>query len=280
MTTPWILWSKGELLGKASNVEPVLASWYAKTHPSQLRLKSYLQRLMAEIQPLPQEAKDLYLHLDVDVKNTTHLLFHYDLENYLTPLFGRQWFDLYRFVFVSATKRVGGGSHLSLGIAKPTNDPTQTFEYNHFAYLAQGSVDKKGWKQQIHSALLAADFPEIPPGPVKTILAWRCSPKRNWVLLWKPTGDVLGPILGYANPANPFSPNDDRITYLESHLTKDPSMGFSVDIGFWWKGLYERDNDAIGGLSQTNKSEAEEIAVHEGRKPTRSVIRHAKKPLE
>ena len=71
--------------------------------------------------------------------------------------------------------------------------------------------------------------------PAEVHLAWRCSPNLNWVNLWKPTGDAMGPVLGYVSPDNLYHPRDDRIVYLSMHKTIDPSIGYDVQVGMWWR---------------------------------------------
>jgi len=66
-------------------------------------------------------------------------------------------------------------------------------------------------------------------------LAWRCSATRNWVWLWKPTGDAMGPVLGEPDACHPFNPNDDRIVALALHLNADPATGHEVDVAMWWR---------------------------------------------
>jgi hypothetical protein len=53
--------------------------------------------------------------------------------------------------------------------------------------------------------------------------------------LWKPTGDVLGPILGESPAGGEFNPNDDRIVALSMHLNTAESVGLGVDVGVWWR---------------------------------------------
>jgi hypothetical protein len=91
------------------------------------------------------------------------------------------------------------------------------------------------WKEKLRTAL-AATAQQLPPGEVEALMAWRCSPNRNWVNLWKPTGDAMGPILGEPDPRRPFRPNDDRITALGLHLNSDSSFGHAVAVGLWWRG--------------------------------------------
>jgi len=57
---------------------------------------------------------------------------------------------------------------------------------------------------------------------------------RNWVNLWKPTGDAMGPVLG-ENPSRRFNPDDDRIVSLGLHLNLDREAGYAVDVGMWWR---------------------------------------------
>ena len=107
----WRFWRHGK---KIYDVEerPILASWMRSTHPDQIRLTAYLDRLIAGLSPLPTGAQPLFLHMEIAVSDQRRLLTHHDLENYLTPLFGSRWLDSGKFVLVSATKRVGGLSHI------------------------------------------------------------------------------------------------------------------------------------------------------------------------
>jgi hypothetical protein len=100
-----------------------------------------------------------------------------------------------RFRYVRAIKRVGGGSYLQIGQTKSTNA-----------------------------------FPAV-----ELQLVWKCSSKRNWTSLWKPTIDAMGPVLGETAPHRPFHPNDDRIVSLALHFNTDNSIGWSVQIGMLWR---------------------------------------------
>ncbi len=229
----WQLWTAGEVLKEVKNIEPLVASWEKSTHPAQIRLRAYLEQLMLELKPLPSVQGSLFLHMDIDVRQPARLLRHYDLENYLTPLFGRQWLDASRFSFVSARKQVGAGSRLLLGLARPLT--TQMDGFEHFSYSAGSGTQIKRWKADLRRALASSQPRPLPSGPIEVHLAWRCSPRRNWVTLWKPTGDAMGPVLGEAIPEKPFSPNDDRIVSLGLHLNLDGMAGHSVDVGMWWR---------------------------------------------
>ena len=94
---------------------------------------------------------------------------------------------------------------------------------------------KPGWKIGLRDALLAARVPTLPSGAAEVQLAWRCSPARNWAGLWKPTIDAMGPILGEPPASRRFEPNDGRITSLMLHRLADPRIGWTVDVGMWWR---------------------------------------------
>jgi len=73
-----------------------------------------------------------------------------------------------------------------------------------------GSTAKTEWKVSLRETLLNANVPEQMPGALFLEIVFRCAPRRrNWVNLWKPAGDALGPMLGEPNPRNPFNPADD-----------------------------------------------------------------------
>lgn len=230
-----ILWEPETIITTIPDITPRLASWDKHTYPSQIRLQTYLDELMSALPPLPSEHSALFLHLDVDVLISAHLLKHHDLENYLTPLFGMKRLDAARFVLVSARKYVGSGSRLQLGIARPVTNDHLTDDWNHFTYTAQGSVQSKRWKENLRNALAATKPLPLRNSAVDVQIAWMCSPKRNWVALWKPTGDCMGPILGEQNLLRPFAPNDDRIVNLRFHRTLDNTVGNDIHIHMWWR---------------------------------------------
>ena len=231
------LWEPETILHTIVGISPQLASWDKKTHPSQIRLHTYLQPVMDELIPVLPENEPLFLHLDVDVQKPEHLLRHHDLENYVTPLFGLKHLNSARFALVTSRKFVGGGSKLIVGIARPAEDNLSDYGWNHFAYMAQGSVQSKQWKQNLRNALAATNPLPLTLPAVEVQIAWKCSPLRNWVMLWKPTGDCMGPILGEENPLRPFAPNDDRITALKFHRTLDTEIGNAVHIDMWWRAV-------------------------------------------
>ncbi len=230
------LWEPDASLHTISGIHPQLASWDKANHPSQIRLQAYRGPLMDELLPLLPENTPLFLHLDVDVVKPEHLLRHHDLENYLTPLFGTKHLNAGRFVLVTARKYVGGGSRLEVGIARPAQNDLMSSGWTHFSYTAQGSLQSKQWKENLRTALADTNPLPLISSAVEVQIAWVCSPKRNWVSLWKPTGDCMGPIIGEENPLRPFAPNDDQIVSLKLHRGLDNSLGNNVLIHMWWQG--------------------------------------------
>ncbi len=175
-----------------------------------------------------------FLHMDIDVQLDARLTHHYDLENYLTPVVYRLGGQ--HFKFVSAEKRVGGGSQLIVGRAEPL-DADSLKEWEHLSYQAGSGTQKTTWKANIRQALATSCSAPLRSDRVEVHLAWRCSPARNWVMLWKPTGDAMGPVLGEPFTNKPFYPNDDWIVRLGLHLNLDHEMGHAVDVGMWWRAL-------------------------------------------
>lgn len=223
----WQLWRQGEVSHRLVGIRPLLASWNSKNDPAQIRLQAYLAETAANLGALADER--LFIHLEIDVEKPERLTRSYDLENYLTPLVHH--LGASRFALATARKKVGGGSELTVGTVEPLARE-DTLDY--YGCAAVGSTQKKEWKERIRQQLAASGKPEMPVGPLHVRFAWRCSSKRNWVSLWKPTGDALGPILG-CDPRNPYNPNDDRIVDIEFHRTADESKGWDVDVGIWWR---------------------------------------------
>ncbi len=230
----WQLWTIGEEIRKIEGIQPVLASWMAKNHRDQIRLQTFLDDLIPRLEPLPT-GRDLCLYMCIDVGDPKRLTHHYDLENYLTPLFGGRRLDTRRFLYVGARKCVGGGSFVVLGRAQPLE--LEFPGWTHFACALSGDTQTKKWKNQLRVALARQHLNPLRPGTVEVHLAWRCSDRnrRNWVWLWKPTGDAMGPVLGEPFPTNPFYPSDDRITHLGLHLNREDIPAGSVEVGMWWR---------------------------------------------
>lgn len=224
------LWQPGNLL-RTFDCNPLVDSWERKDSSSQVRLQKYLDSVALALEPLPERAL-LYIALDVSVKEPGQLLRHYDLENYLTPVARRLGHQ--RFTHAMARKTIAGVSEIRSGYAATLDMDLTGHGWNHFACSAGSGPDTKRWKAALRDRLAAAGAETMPDGPVAVHLAWRCSSARNWVALWKPTGDAMGPVLGEPDPRNPFNPADDRITELHFHVTRDDSLGHDVDVGMWW----------------------------------------------
>jgi hypothetical protein len=226
------IWTHGEIIREVDVPNPQLASWDKSTHPSQVRLRKYLEGLVPRLSPLRATDVPCFLHLDVRVENVALLLRHHDLENYLTPLFGRRYLDHQRFVLVSAYKRLGGPSRILLGRAARVRSDLSS--WSHFSCPAGSGVTYSRWKANIRRGLEEHVEP-LAAGPAEVHLAWKCSTRRNWAGLWKPTGDSMGPVLGDSLPGRYFHPNDDRIVSLWMHRTTDNTLGHNVDVGMWWR---------------------------------------------
>lgn len=229
----WQLWQAGSIQRQIEGITPLLASWENNSHPAQIRLREYLDAITTQLLPLP-DGVPLFLHLDVDVEDSVRLLRHYDLENYLTPLFGSQWLPSSKFHLVTAKKYVGGGSRIAWGLAVPA-DLDDDDAWSHFSFDAGQGTSKSEWKERIRKSLASSCTSPLPPGAANVRLAWRCSDARNWSSLWKPTGDAMEPVLGCENPQRPYHLNDDRIVDLEFHRNIDNTLGHNVVVGMWWR---------------------------------------------
>jgi hypothetical protein len=259
----WLLWMPGRVLRKISGLEPRLASWNANSDLAQIRLREYLDRLAEAIGSLPSTRGDLFLHMDIDVRDPACVLRHHDLENYLTPVVCK--LGPRHFSFVSARKQIGGGSRLVIGMAEAMGPVGDIAGWGCFSHSAGSGPTLPAWKSHLRTALAEQVPRPLPPGPVEVHVAWRCSSRRNWVWLWKPTGDAMGPLLGEPNPQRPFNPSDDRITVLGLHLNLDDGLRDDVDVGIWWKpvGTGASQNVVIGdaGNARTQSS------THHGQSP-------------
>jgi hypothetical protein len=228
------LWTIADTHKMLTLDKPKLASWNANSDPEQIALKRYLDDIEQKLHPLPQ-VPGLFLHMVIDVKNPAHLLHHHDLDNYLYPVVYR--LGASRFSMVSASKRIGGGSYLQIGQTQPENvsflenDGWQSFQHN----TGRVSTAKSEWKAGIRDKLKTQQIHQLQSGAVDIQLIWKCSSRRNWINLWKPTIDAMGPVLGEPDTHRPFHPNDDRIVSLKLHLNPNDSSGWSVDIGMMWR---------------------------------------------
>src|SRR4051812_20838721 len=96
----WQFWTEGAVERQCDDIHPLLASWDKKSHPSQVRLRAYLDDLICRLLPLSDNAP-LFLRLEVDVRDALRLVRHHDLENYLTPIFGSRYLPSAKFYLVT-----------------------------------------------------------------------------------------------------------------------------------------------------------------------------------
>jgi len=232
------LWTIDSTYNKIKLAQPRLASWIANSDPEQIALQRYLDDIEQKLHPLPV-VTGLLLHIEIDVKEGKHLLHHHDLDNYLYPVVQR--LGASRFRLVTAVKRIGGGSYLHIGQTKPADAIPEKADWISFQHDTGGvSVVKPEWKDNIRSALKTQQIYPLQPGAVELQLVWKCSSQRNWISLWKPTIDAMGPLLGEPNPHRPFHPNDDRIVSLALHLNTDNSLRWAVHIDMMGRSLATR----------------------------------------
>jgi hypothetical protein len=79
------LWQPEQELASVE-IEPLLASWEARDHPAQRRLRAYLDELREWLSPYLADPSPRYVRIDVACPSSQNLSHHYDLENYLTPV--------------------------------------------------------------------------------------------------------------------------------------------------------------------------------------------------
>lgn len=198
-------------------VRPRLASWMAANHPDQVRLHAYL-RYVTDLVSAP--AGELAVRLDVGLPRDLDLLDQRDLDNYLQPVATRLSPTVTSFW---ATKSHQFPSLLRVEPARPADSPEV-----HARVTTMAAGDSKKYKEQVRDAVAGLDVLE--DGPVGLEIAFVVGPKRNWLNLWKPTIDALGPVLGSARPSKPWHPCDGRIVRLGLHNRVDPQLGNQVRI--------------------------------------------------
>jgi len=166
------------------------------------------------------------LRLDVGLPPAVGLLDQRDLDNYLLPLAAR----LSRgtagaLACVWGTKQHSASSYVRIeqAVPAPAAPPCECYTVR-----TDASSQSPAFKEQIRHQLGAAT--PLPPGPVRLQLSFTVGPGRNWLNLWKPAIDALGPILGHAPSAGPWAPLDGRIVDLGLHSRVDPAMGNEVLI--------------------------------------------------
>jgi hypothetical protein len=189
----------------------------AAGHPDQVGLREYL-KYVADLISSP--AGELALRLDVGLPSDLKLLDQRDLDNFLLPLATHLGGTITSFW---ATKSHQVPSLLRIESAHQANTPEV-----HAGLTTTAAGDSKKYKEQVRDAVAGLDTLE--DGPVSLEIAFVVGPKRNWLNLWKPTIDALGPILGNSHPNKPWHPCDGRIVRLGLHNRVDPQLGYQVRI--------------------------------------------------
>ena len=161
------------------------------------------------------------------------------MENYLYPVLIRLGWN--HFVCATATKHVGTQSSLTVGMARRRNVATDEGRWYRHSFQAGSGPTKPAWKVSLRQSLIDCGVQQLPNGPIDIVMAWRCAASRNWVELWKPTGDAMGPVLGELNPKKPYSPADDRIVRLAMHRVTDNAMIHDISVGLWWRSAEKDD---------------------------------------
>ena len=226
------MWEPGETLHVHEGFTPVPAHRDGSDHAAQARLVDYLTRLTGQVLPLPSSPVPLFLHLHVQVPREANVLHGYVLVTFLTPLFGVRWFTGSRFSLVIGTKGTETPSRLTIGLASsPSASRKGPAGCKATPSVAPASLE---WVEELRRALSHAGSVPLPDGPIDLRVQLRCSPARNWVGLWKPAGDAMGPILGYDHSRNPYHPRDDRLVRLEFHRQTDERLVSAVEVEYLW----------------------------------------------
>jgi hypothetical protein len=226
------MWETGETLHVHEGFTPIPAQRDGTDHDSHARLVDYLTRLTAQVLPLPPSSLPLFLHLHVQVPREANVLHGYVLESFLTPLFGGRWLNGSRFSLVIGTKDTRTSSSLIIGLA---SSPSAASKGPAGCKATPAAAAASGeWVEQLRRALSRCGSVPLPDGPVHLQVHLRCASARNWVGLWKPAGDAMGPILGYDHSRNPYHPRQDRLTRLEFHRQADERLVNAAEVEYVW----------------------------------------------
>jgi|SRR5579875_90222 hypothetical protein len=209
-------------------VPPRLASWNKSGDPDQVRLAAYLEVADELLHPYHERLSgQVALRLDVGLPQTAALLDQRDLDNYLFPLathLSRRIPGILACAW--GTKQHSATSFVRIEQAVPaTAGPSSDCCYT---VRTTASSQSPAFKEQIRDQL--GTTRPLPPGPVQMQLCFTVGPGRNWMSLWKPAIDALGPILGHAPGASPWTPLDGRIVDLGLHCQVDSGLGNQVVI--------------------------------------------------
>lgn len=215
---------------RAELARPLLASWDAATSAAQVRLKAYRGELQEALRAgVDAGGQQLALGLHVALPPGTDIERGGDLDNFLTPITDALGRD--RFVSVSASKAIGGGSYIEIGEAESVRLGTG---WRHAGTIStQSSPARSAWKAEVAAQVARQPSAET-RAPLELQLSFRLSARRNWPVVWKPALDALGGILG--NDSNRlWHPRDDRIVRLGLHRALDEGIAWGIRIMVWWR---------------------------------------------
>jgi hypothetical protein len=210
---------------------PVLESWEKADHPSQQRLRAYLDQIEALVNSsVPLSSGHLAIELTVGFRPGVAVdSGGHDLDNYLLPVARR--IGPQRIDAMFGRKIYADSSTIAVAAATPArNSPGDP----QLVVRTVGSSESSAWKQQIYDASRAIYSSPLPAGPIKLCIRFGVSSRRNWSTLWKPAIDALGPVLGIQDSAKLFHPDDDRVVDLALHHTVQDTLGNDVEIEAWW----------------------------------------------
>lgn len=198
---------------------PRLSRWNRSGDPDQVRLALATDHAERSIGTRWDRLRGpAALRLDVGLHRSTPLLNRDDLDNYLLPLAERLGRD--RIVTAWASKRYTDRTLLRAEPARPGERPADV------VVLTADAASESGFQTEIRAQLAGRDV--LGEGPLELELAFVVGPKRDWVDLWKPTIDALGPLLGETD--RPWHPRDGRIVDLALHGTVDDEAGDQVTV--------------------------------------------------
>jgi hypothetical protein len=165
----------------------------------------------------------LWMNVGLDV--SVPLLHQRDLDNYLLPVAHRLRESGREVVSAHGSKTHAAESFIAVGHALPATGPQpQTLA----SVEVSVSYEREEYKIAVRDAL--AGLSPLPEGPVRVELAYAVGPGRNWLLLWKPTIDALGTILGHDPGATEWNARDGRITQLVLHCETDSNRKWDLGI--------------------------------------------------
>jgi hypothetical protein len=220
---------KGIIIKSISVDEPLVASWDAKSHPAHIKLTKHLEQIHDATGDLSVFSESLFLDYTIEVKEERRLTHQYDVENFLTPVAAK--LGAKKFSLVNGRKVVGGRSRIAVGLVSDT----QLCSFMHSIHLHR-NFDSDSNKIALGS-IVNTGFSESPMGAVQCRIHFQVGSNRNWLYLWEPAGDILGPILGQTLRQDRFDPCDYRIVDLSLSCDSETSLGNSIKIFYVWQTL-------------------------------------------